>query len=606
MQTVSQEWKNAHNETLLPEGYVEVTLLWEDPIARSDANVIDNGSVHFANAAHTVSEVDKTAPHYTTLEQNLWLLNGDMEVLPDSNYKQVGYVSNVMSGSNGVFSSKPIVTINFTEVHSDLIPGITVTWGTAYDDYATDFTVSAYNGDTVVATKSVNDNTSVTSPILFDIVNYDRITITINKWCSPYRRARIADICIGLKQIYTKSEITSFKHSQTIDLTSCELPKAYVEFSVIDFENEYNPDNSNNISRYLIRGEELKARYGYKIGKDVEWIDCGVFYLSEWSHKPNSNSVSFTARDGLEYMTKEYSNAHTYNISGVSLYDLAEEVLTFANLPLQSDGTVRWVIDERLKDVYTKAVLPTDTIANCLQLIANAGCCVLYQDRQGVIHIERQDNILDDYSITPDNSFTKPEKTAPNICNRVNVAIYEYTVSDTEITAFYKSFKKPTSNDNLSMSIYGKYKEPVVNLRYTNSAKVAVDRIRIGHESFEADVTLAEPSSVWAATLAIYGYPYESAVASNVIVNVGGEGDEIMVDNPLITSEEMALAVGEWIKEHQLHNTSVTYDWRCDPRLDCLDVITGRDDIGDKNVIMTNVEYAFNGAFKGSAEGRVL
>ena len=40
--------------------------------------------------------------------------------------------------------------------------------------------------------------------------------------------------------------------------------------------------------------------------------------------------------------------------------------------------------------------------------------------------------------------------------------------------------------------------------------------------------------------------------------------------------------------------------------LDALDIVTNENDFNKNNVRMTNVEYSFNGAFRGTGEGRVI
>src|SRR5690606_12353017 len=94
--------------------------------------------------------------------------------------------------------------------------------------------------------------------------------------------------------------------------------------------------------------------------------------------------VSFTARDLLEFMNTNY----TATVSNKSLYDLAIEVLTLANLPLNRDGSVKWVLDESLKNIMVENAELDNTLAEVLQMIANAGCCVIYQDRDEKLHIE--------------------------------------------------------------------------------------------------------------------------------------------------------------------------------------------------------------------------
>ena len=81
MQTVSENWKNAHKQTLLNESFVEVSVDIADPDALADVSsrddgAVDNGAVYISDTLKVVSEVDKNVVPYCTLEQNLWLLDG--------------------------------------------------------------------------------------------------------------------------------------------------------------------------------------------------------------------------------------------------------------------------------------------------------------------------------------------------------------------------------------------------------------------------------------------------------------------------------------------------------------------------------------------------
>jgi hypothetical protein len=107
--------------------------------------------------------------------------------------------------------------------------------------------------------------------------------------------------------------------------------------------------------------------------------------------------------------------------------------LNDANLPLNDDGTVKWVIDESLKDITTTAPLPVDTLANCLQLIANAGMCVLYQDRNGTLRIEPLKEDVADYKIDSFNSYSKSEVTLGKPIKYVEMKVYFYTMGEKSI-----------------------------------------------------------------------------------------------------------------------------------------------------------------------------
>ena len=531
MQTVSQTWKSNQEQTLVNESFVEVSLDIADPGALADASSEDNGAVYISNTNQVVSEVDKHIVPYSTLEQNLWILDGSRKMLPQSDYGDCGYIGDVLSDENGSFSSKtPKITINFTEVHSNLIPGITIVWGSVYNEYATDYIVTAYNGDDVVAFKEVHDDHSVKSVVEMDIIGYDRITIKVLRWCLPYRRARIEEIFVGVKKVYSKSELFGYTHSQTIDPLSTSLPKAEVSFSIDNIDGSYNPYNTNGLSKYLIEQQSVKTRYGYKIDNTtIEWISGGQFYLSEWSAPQNGMVADFKARDLFEFLFDDYVDDVT-EIAPRDLYGIAEAIFISANLPSNDDGTRKWHIDESLRNIYTSAILPIDTRANCLLMIANASRCVMYQDRDGTIRIEPSKNERSDYSITGRNSYRKPEMVLAKVVKDVSVAVYQYAMGDNGI-----------------------------------------------------EVT-----------------------TTDAIIRVGNSGEQIKVDNPLITSEEVAIAVAEWVRDYVTNRITLEMEWRADVRLDANDVVRVDNGYNDVNTLMTEVSFSYNGGFKGTGKGRVI
>lgn len=531
MQTVSQSWKNTHKQTLLNESYVEITLDIADPNSIADASATSNGSVYFSNTPEIVSEVDTPVIPYGTLEQNIWLLNGTRKSIPEKDYEDGGYIGDAISNEECIFLDKiPIITINFSKVHTQVIPGITVTWGTAYNEFAEHFVVTAYNNNNVVARKEVLDNKSVTSIVGMDIVNYNRITIHVLRWCLPNHRARVDEIFVGLNKVYSKVNLMKYSHEQVVDPISTSLPKMEIKFAIDNSDNSYNPLNPNSMAKYLAERQEVKTRYGLKMNDNtIEWVNGGTFYLSEWYAQQNGISADFVARDLLEFMSAPYKD-DVSTISERSLYDLAVQVLQSADLPLNNDGTVKWVIDDSLKSIYTKAPLPDDTIANCLQLIANAGMCVLYPDRNGLLHIEPIKSESTDYEINAFNSYSKSEITLSKPVKQINVKVYHYTIGDNGI---------------------------------------------------ESSTT--EKTSVFGET-----------------------GESVTIDNPLITDNERASVLGQWIGNYLKNRMTIKSTGRADVRLDALDIVSNENDYGTNNVRMTHVTFEFNGAFRGTGEGRVI
>ena len=531
MQTVSENWKNEHNKTLLNESFVEVSLDIADPDALANASSQDNGAIYISDSSQLTHRVDTKPMPYCTLEQNLWCLDGNRKALPDSGVSENCYVGDVLSDDTCNFNPKtPIISIFFPKVYNKLIPGVTITWSDTYGEFADTFTVIAYNGDTIVAEKEIVGNRSVKSMVFVDINGYDRIVIIIKKWCLPNHRARVEEILVGLNKVYGKTDLFDYSHTKSVDPVSTALPKDEIKYSVDNVEGEYNPYNTEGLAKYLIERQEIKVRYGLKLDDEsVEWIKGGTFYLSEWYAKQNGMTADFTARDLLEFMSAIYYDTVT-TITERSLFDLATTILQQADLPVNSDGTVKWVIDESLKSIYTKAPLPEDTLANCLQLIANAGECVLYQDREGMLRIEPLSFTDTDYKIDSFNSYSKSEITLSKPLKQVDVNVYTYTIDDKGV----------------------------------NSSKIDI--------------------------------PYV----------VGLSGETITVDNPLVTDVERAWSLATWMATHLGHRMTIDSSWRVDVRLDALDIISNVNAYNTNRVRMTDIEFKYNGAFRGTGKGKVI
>ena len=536
MQTVSESWKNAHKRALLNESFVEVSLDIADPDALAKAEAQDNGAIYISDSSLITDGVEESPIPYCTLEQNLWCLDGNRKAIPESDYGDNCYVSDVLSDDNCIFSKKlPVITINFKEVFNKLIPGITITWSPTYGEFADTFSVIAYNGDTVIAEKEVIGNRSIKSLVFVDITGYDRIVIRVTKWCLPNHRARVEEILVGLNRVYGKADLFDFSHTQSVDPVSTALPKVEAKFSIDNVEGEYNPYNPDGLAKYLIERQEIKTRYGLKMDDgSIEWIKGGTFYLSEWYAKQNGITADFTARDLLEFMsTTYYDTDYDPNGNGRTLYELAEAVLTKAELPLNSNGTVKWYIDPSLNDedkFLTKAPLPEDTLANCLQLIANAGECVLYQDRDGILRIEPLKFENTDYEINKFNSYSKSEITLSKPIKQVKIKVYSYTMNDRGV----------------------------------------------------------------------------ESTTTEVVHSVGVAGETITIDNPLITDTARASSLASWLATHLGHRMTLDSSWRADVRLDALDIVTNENDYDTNRVRMTEIEFQYNGAFRGTGKGKVI
>jgi hypothetical protein len=301
----------------------------------------------------------------------------------------------------------------------------------------------------------------------------------------------------------------SYKHSSTADPISGVLPKNSVDFTLNNFDNKWDISNAKSFAKYLIERQRVTTRYGFDINGSVEWIKGGVFYLYEWKTASNGLNVGFVARDAIEFMIDElYKTDETE----MTLFDHCVSAFS------QSSITIDYVLDERLKE-YSVSIKNEDySIAEILQYCANAVGDGIYQDRDGVIHVE---NVFvegeGDYQIT---------------------RLMQYNHTETE-------FSKPLGS---------------VTVTYADNI--------------------------------------------NHTVKTETDGVNQTLRNAFIKSQEQADIVAEKTIEYLGVRETLSVNYRADPRLDVFDFarIYGKD--GYTDVLVTEIDYNFGGAFRATIKGR--
>ena len=407
MIAVSDAWKDIHQRFILPEGHIEIKCELSE-VGLQELAVPSGTNEAVISDVSKIVDNDGTAIKYATNELNMWALDGSMTVLPDSApYESSGYVSDISESGS--------VTLTLPSVRTVAIPGVMITWSDLYDEYPPVFTVTAKNGDTVVAETTITDNTEKTSLVDLELVNYDSVTITVHNWCLPYRRARIENIILGHTLTLNKSDILNYTHEQHGDLLSAEIPKNSIEFSLNNIDGRWNPSNPTGMEKYLSERQRLAVRYGFTMDDGtIEWIKAGTFYLSEWSAPSNGLEARFTARDALEFIL----NAENKTLKTDTLKNLAE--LAVESIP--ENITVE--IEESLAD-YSANYKGDSTLAVVLQKCANAGRCVIRYDREGVLHVERLNEETTDYMIPLSLSYSYPEMELSKPLKTVSVSYGE-------------------------------------------------------------------------------------------------------------------------------------------------------------------------------------
>ena len=379
MKSVSNAYKASMKAMLRNRSYVRITFGNVDTTAATDGEWESNGAASISEF-ETVDYAYQYGDTYAALELNRWALDGKTLIVPTGEDVQDGFISSLMSDAEGNFSTPPVITREFSLKH--IFPGLTLTFDTRQQEWPLEVTADFYLNGEVVDTQTVSI-TSVQTTITTTATEVDKVTITFDR-CLPYRRPRLENVLYGLNVQFVNKDIVSTQQKHDVDPLSRRLPTETMQFTILDYEHKYDPDNPAGIYAYVDKNSPIEIQFGYELPDgSVEWLKPDNYVLNAKPSAQN-NQATFNGTGLIGSLTGTFYKS---KLGSKSLYNMAEEVLLDAGLTLTEQGANPWEIDEALKDMFTTAALPIDTHMNCLQLIAHAACCRLYTDDDNIIHI---------------------------------------------------------------------------------------------------------------------------------------------------------------------------------------------------------------------------
>lgn len=379
MKYVSTSYKDEMKKLLRGRSFCKVSFSNINTEMSHEGEWESDGSEEYSEVA-TLDYNYSYGDTIAALELNRWAMDGKSIILPDVPWND-GFVSSHLSNNEGVYLSSPAIDRVFDSAHN--LPGLTIKFDSREGEHPLNVTVVFYlEGDIVGYVTTDVESTTLEIDKHFDAV--DEIKVIFNSML-PYRKPRVEYIMFGLELIFGNNELVHTHQAHDVDPLSRRLPDENFEFTILDFEKYYDPDNPQGIYTYIDKNSPVKIQFGYELDDGtVEWVKADRYVLSA---KPSVKDLQATFKGtGLVgSLTKTY---YKDTLGEKNFYDMAESVLMDADLPLTEEGQNPWEIDESLQEMYTTACLPIDTHMNCLQMIAHACRCRLFTDDDNIIHIK--------------------------------------------------------------------------------------------------------------------------------------------------------------------------------------------------------------------------
>lgn len=560
--------------------------------ASGDATILTSSESEISKKSQVSNTVLEMSNKYGTFEPDYFKLDGTFSLPPkqvETGF-EVGFWSSEFSTDDGTFINPQIITSEFLQNHTSA--GLTIFFDTLSKEYARDFDIDVYDSlNNIINSASVLDNENAKYIWQQSLVDYRKIVLTIYKWSGGYRRARVSEIVFGIVYEYTDEEIITVYVLEELDTLGNLATSNELKFSLDNSSKIFNILNPTGIYSALQRRQKITPFLGVvKSNGLIEYVQMGVYYLQDWQSDEGTLTATFTARDVIDILN--FSGMYRKGIyQTISLYDLAVDVLTYA-------GITNYEIDNDLTSIIVTSSIPVIPYVQALKYIASAGSATLYSDRYGKLVIKRLDDLAIDETITLDNATQEPLIKLKPVKNAVNVNVNTFTaqLSPTEI---YKG----TIYINGTIDVWVDYKSfpcqsvgSVVTGGTLNSA-IYYGNAALLNITATGNVNITLNGTILDKSVSVFG------LKDNTIP-VTEQTQPIELDNPLISSSQLASDVANWILDEYKKRYLYDVNWRMNPALEVGDIVVFEDGFNQNNPVrITSQEFDYRGSLGGKTLG---
>lgn len=368
MQNVSNAYRESMNWYDRNNGYIRVSIGAFNTEAQKSLKVNEESPLMWISDADSAFAGITPERIYATAEENFTKLDGSMYFMPEEGAGYSIY-------NNGIVSEDILgsIYIDFGGDSFD-IKGLTIDFG---EYYPVDFVI-----ETNVITKQYSDNENrlFVTEEAFNNVSFFKIHPL--SMVNGGGRLRIYRFSCGLTNTFYNEDLENFSTKEYVSPIAETVPSSDTTITAFNYDMYYNPDNPESTLAYLELGQEVRVAFGYDVygdGSFIEWLPEKKSYLKTW--KANESRAVFTSVDIFDFIGNNTNYVRgKYSETGISLYDIAVDVL--GDL-----GVADYFIDNSMKNILINNPMPVVTHAAALQIIANAGRCILREGRSGQIQL---------------------------------------------------------------------------------------------------------------------------------------------------------------------------------------------------------------------------
>lgn len=317
----------------------------------------------------TTADVSKDKIAY--LEKDYFALDGSHILTEENEEYDVGWESASLSDASGNISE--YIEYVFANAHDSY--GIQLMFPTRCP--ADTFTIAYYNGSTLVGTRTVTGNTSLTYANYDVRLQWNKVRLTFTK-INPQQRARLWQIMFGVNDIYDEDTLISVSASGATDLAGDYDDCGEFSFRFYN-EGRFDVRTINDFPIGLQEGLKVTV-YVKPRGSDT-YVVYGNYYSEQTVVEENGMIITVSGYDELYRLNDTTFRKGIVYPNGRSLAAWAQEVAEDAGIDIE--------IDSAFNSIMSAGYITEVPHREALRLIAEAGCGILLVGSDGKIRIKK-------------------------------------------------------------------------------------------------------------------------------------------------------------------------------------------------------------------------
>lgn len=414
---------------------------------------------------------------WATLEQKGWPLDGSRELMPDGP-GEMGWWSDVRSGSDGRFAQPPTLAMTFPKPYS--VNGITLSFYTALQQWCSEIQLLWYRGDTLLGQVLAYPDTAEWM-LTYPMENFDKVELRLLRTNMGGHFAKLRQLHIGRVFVFMEDELAYVRLLNEMDPSLCELS---VDTMTVDIRDRKGR---------LLRPQKDQTIHLYRDGKQI-----ATHYITEATRQSRSNyrihTQSAIGRLEDTFLGGFYEQQ--------PLPALLQKVL----------GDFPFRLDSQFTEETVTGYLPVCTRRQALQQIAFAvGAAVTTRGDGSIQLLTPEENVCGRF--TADSIFNGARLKQKAAVGAVELHIHSYTSADEEKVIFKE---KEMHGEELFLV----FNEPCFSYRLT------------GGTILDCDTNWIRLTGDGVVTLKIKPYHHEIAVLTkrNPLATAAEKGNVIKVE----------------------------------------------------------------------------